>query len=64
VLEEGKLLVIEDKSPCVLGIVPAATATSLAWVPPGVAATVAVLGAILDTGSDGDDFPVRQPISP
>jgi hypothetical protein len=64
VLEEGKLLLIEDESPYVLGILPAKTATSLAWVPPGFAGLVAVLGAVLDTGSAGDDFPVRQPISP
>ena len=64
VLEAGNLLLIERESPCVLGIVPATTATSLAWVPPAAAGLVAVLGAVLDTGSDGDDFPVRQPISP
>jgi hypothetical protein len=61
VLEEGKLLLIEDKSPCVLGIVPATT--SLAWIPPAFAGLVAVAAA-LDTGSDGGDVPVRQPISP
>jgi hypothetical protein len=66
VLEEGRLLVIEKRSPCALGIPPEASSAGLAWAPPAFAATVGVLGAVLPTGSDDrdDDLSQRRPISP
>ena len=65
-LPQGKLLVIENQSTCVLGIDGSeGSAVGLGWVPPAAAATVGVLGASLPTGSDDrrNRFAPLPPIS-
>lgn len=69
VLEANQLLTIENKSPCVLGLLPqqgstpvaaSGAAASVGWVPLAAVGIVAIPGAALDTGMDNP----RPAISP